>query len=155
MSSDEHFRPSYKTCTEVSAQCPVAATTYGYYPELGPNAFFGAWFGALLIAGLIIGVRTKTWSYSAFLWVGLLGEFLGYVGRLLMHENPWNSGAFQMQICCLVLAPSFIAAAIYLTAKHLVLYCGSQYSRLRANLYPWIFIGCDLVRIPQKHFSVL
>lgn len=143
MSSDQHFHPSYKTCTEVSAQCPVSATTYGYYPELGPNAFFSAWFGILLIAGLAVGVKTKTWSYTAFLCVGLLGEFLGYIGRIMMHDNPWNTGAFEMQICCLVLSPSFIAGSIYLTAKHLVLYGGPQYSRLRPNLYPWVFVGCD------------
>ena len=43
-----------------------------------------------------------------------------------------------------MLSPSFVAGAIYLTTKHLVLYCGPQYSRLRAQLYPWVFIGCDL-----------
>lgn len=48
-----------------------------------------------------------------------------------------------MQICCLVLAPSFVAAAIYLTVKHIVTYCGSEHSRLKPRLYPWIFIGCD------------
>lgn len=48
-----------------------------------------------------------------------------------------------MQICCLVLAPSFIAGSIYLTLKHLVMYCGPQYSRLKPRLYPWIFVGCD------------
>lgn len=37
-----------------------------------------------------------------------------------------------------------MAGSIYLTVKHLVLYCGPQYSRLRANLYPWVFVGCDL-----------
>lgn len=49
-----------------------------------------------------------------------------------------------MQICCLVLAPSFLAAAIYLTLKHVVLYCGPEHSRLKPRLYPWVFIGCDL-----------
>ena len=49
-----------------------------------------------------------------------------------------------MQICCLVLAPSFIAGAIYLTMKHLVIYCGPQYSRLKPRLYPWVFVGSDL-----------
>ncbi|KAF2280127.1 uncharacterized protein EI97DRAFT_429883 [Westerdykella ornata] len=52
-----------------------------------------------------------------------------------------------MQICCLVLGPSFLAAAIYLTLKHFVLYCGPQYSLLKARLYPWIFVGCDFASI--------
>ena len=153
------FRPSYKTCFEVTARCPVEATTYGYIPDLGANAFFAAFFGILLCIALVTGIRSKTWSYTIFLGVGLLGETLGYVGRLIMHGNVWNSSAYQvrklsnkkiqywlskLQICCLVLAPSFIAGAIYLTVKHLVLYCGPQYSRLKPRLYPWVFVGCDL-----------
>jgi len=42
-----------------------------------------------------------------------------------------------------VLAPSFLAAGIYVTLKHLVLYCGPEVSRLKPRLYPWVFIGCD------------
>ena len=49
-----------------------------------------------------------------------------------------------MQICCLVLSPSFVVASVYLDLKHVVLYCGPQYSRLKARLYPWTFVGCDL-----------
>lgn len=90
------FRPSYKTCFEVSQICPVAATTYGYIPDLGANVFFTVYFGILLIASVVLGFRTKTWSYTAFLGVGLLGETLGYVGRLVMNSNVWNSSAYQV-----------------------------------------------------------
>ncbi len=96
--SSEQFYPSYRTCNNVTAQCPVEATTYGYYPDLPVNAFFAAAFGLLLITSLVIGIRRKTWSYTAFLGVGALLEFLGYIGRILMHTNPWNSGAFQVGI---------------------------------------------------------
>lgn len=61
-----------------------------------------------------------------------------------MHNNPWSQSGFEMQICCLVLAPSFLAAGIYLTLKHMVLYLGPEYSRMKARWYPWIFIGSDL-----------
>jgi len=76
--------------------------------------------------------------------LGIFGEMVGYIGRLIMHQNPWSTPGFEMQICCLVLAPSFLAAGIYLTLKHMVLYCGPEYSRLKAKWYPWIFIGSDL-----------
>ncbi len=76
--------------------------------------------------------------------IGIFGEMVGYIGRLIMHGNPWSDAGFEMQICCLVLAPSFLAAGIYLTLKHMVLYCGPEYSRLKAKYYPWIFIGSDL-----------
>lgn len=134
----------YDFCTEVTAQCPVSATLYGYLPNLGVNAFFAALFGILLIAQLIIGTYTRTWTYMIAVGVGVFGELVGYIGRLVMRNNPWANGGFETQICCLVLAPSFLAAGIYLTLKHVVLYCGPEYSRLKAKWYPWIFIGSDL-----------
>jgi hypothetical protein len=42
------------------------------------------------------------------------------------------------------LQQSFFAAAIYITLKHMVRAIGPQYSPLRASLYPWIFMSCDL-----------
>ena len=31
-----------------------------------------------------------------------------------------------------------------MTLKHLVIYCGPEYSSLKPRLYPWVFVGCDL-----------
>ena len=134
----------YDTCNSVSELCPVTDTLYGYYPNLGANAFFAALFGLLLIAQLVIGTWTRTWTFMFAVGLGIFGEMVGYIGRLIMHQNPWSNPGFETQICCLVLAPSFLAAGIYLTLKHMVLYCGPEYSRLKAKWYPWIFIGSDL-----------
>jgi hypothetical protein len=134
----------FENCTAVTPDCPVSGTLYGYYPNLGANAFFAALFAVLLIAQLVIGTLTRTWTFMLAVGLGVFGEMVGYIGRLIMHQNPWSTPGFEMQICCLVLAPSFLAAGIYLTLKHMVLYCGPEYSRLKAKWYPWIFIGSDL-----------
>ncbi|KAF5568031.1 rta1 domain-containing protein [Fusarium phyllophilum] len=49
-----------------------------------------------------------------------------------------------MQIICLIIAPSFIAAGIYLTMKHFIQSNNPEYSFLKPQLYTWIFIGCDV-----------
>jgi len=134
----------YGHCTSVTPDCPVTDTLYGYYPNLGANAFFAALFALLLVAQLIIGTWTRTWTFMLAVGLGIFGEMAGYIGRIIMHHNPWSNAGFEAQICCLVLAPSFLAAGIYLTLKHMVLYCGPEYSRLKAKWYPWIFIGSDL-----------
>lgn len=134
----------YDFCTEVTPDCPVSGTLYGYVPNLGVNAFFAALFGILLVAQLIIGTWTRTWTFMLAVGLGVFGEMVGYIGRLGMRKNPWAQPGFETQICCLVLAPSFLAAGIYLTLKHMVIYCGPEYSRLKAKWYPWIFIGSDL-----------
>lgn len=138
------FIPSYKTCFAVSDQCPVTATTYGYAPNIGASIFFSAWFGILCLLALVLGIRSKTWTYTAALFMGSVLEMVGYIGRVLMSQNVWNQSAFQLQIVGLVLAPSFLAASVYLTLKHLVLYFGPEHSFLKPRLYPWLFVGCDI-----------
>jgi hypothetical protein len=138
---------STEDCTSVSPTCPVSATIYGYYPNLGGNSFFTAVFAVLLIAQLVIGVWKRTWSFTAWVSIACFLELLGYIGRLLMHANPWSVAGFEIQICCLVLAPTFLAAGIYLTVKHVVNFVGPEYSRLKPRLYPWIFISCDICSI--------
>lgn len=65
----------------------------------------------------------------------------------MLHKNPWDGNGFNIQICCLIIAPAFFAAAIYLTLKHIVLEVGSTFSRLRPEYYTWIFILCDLLSL--------
>lgn len=134
---------SRRTCEEVSAICPVELTLYGYRPDLAANSVLLAIFGICFIGQVAIGSIRRTWTFLLAMGFATIGETLGYAGRVMMNDNPWSDGGFKMQICCLVLAPSFLAAAIYLTLKHVVLYCGPEHSRLKPRLYPWVFIGCD------------
>ena len=138
--------PGGPDCTEVSDiyGCRLEDSIYGYYPSLGANAFFCAVFGICCIASLILGIRYRLWTYTIALGVGCFAEALGYVGRILLHNNPFDDNGFEIQICCLIIAPAFIAAGIYLTLKYLVLTVGQEYSRIRAKWYTWIFIMCDI-----------
>ncbi|KAH7122073.1 RTA1 like protein-domain-containing protein [Dactylonectria estremocensis] len=134
-------------CTEVTPECPVSATLYGDYFSTGGCAFFVAAYAILIFSQLSFGWRSKTWSYTAYLFVGSVFELIGYISRVRMSINPFISNAFILQILFLILAPTLIAAAISLTFKHLVLYYGPQYSTIRPRLYPWVFVGSDFVSI--------
>jgi hypothetical protein len=136
-----------QVCTEVNAQCPVESSIYGYYPSLPVNAFFLAWFAVLLVANLGLGIRYKTWTYLIALGLGCLSEVIGYAGRILLHSNPYKKAGFDTQIVCLIIAPAFVAAGIYLTLKHLTLCFGAEYSRIRPMYYTWIFISCDILSL--------
>ena len=138
--------PSHNSsdCQSISINCPVQKTVYGYYPSLGANAFFCAFFSLCLAINFIFGIRYRTWTYMIAMTLGCLAQVIGYVGRILLNSNPFSTIGFQIQICCLTIAPAFTAAAIYLTLKHLALCFGPEHSRLRPMLYTWIFIGCDL-----------
>lgn len=106
--------------------------------------FFTVFFGILGIAQTGLGVYYRTWTFLTALLIGTFMEMAGYIGRVLMHDNPWSGPAFKLQIVCLVLAPTFVAAGVYLTLKHIILSLGPQHSALKPRLFTWIFIGCDI-----------
>ncbi|KAL1592265.1 hypothetical protein SLS60_011342 [Paraconiothyrium brasiliense] len=134
-------------CESVRAECPVEGTVYGYFPSLGWNAFFAAAFALAFILQIGLGIRYKTWTYMIGVGLGCLGETIGYIGRILMHNNPYDNGGFTIQIVLLIFSPAFLAAGIYLTLKHVVISFGEQWSRLRPNWYTYIFIACDITSL--------
>ena len=144
MSGDDTGRKSMRDCTEVSDFCPVEATVLGYVPNLGASVFFTIVFGSLLSASIVFAIWKRTWTYSAGLTCGLVLETAGYIGRILLHHNVWDSGAFQLQICAIILGPTFICVSIYLTLKHVCLAINPELSRLRPKWYPIIFLPADL-----------
>lgn len=131
-------------CTAVSLPyCPVDNTIYGYYPNLGVNAFFIAFFVLCAFIQAFQGWRGKTYFYGYVMVLGCLGEVTGYLGRVIMHGNPYSDLGFKIQISCLIISPAFVAAGIYLSLKHLVLAFGQKRSKIQARYYTWIFILCD------------
>ncbi|CAG8908303.1 unnamed protein product [Penicillium egyptiacum] len=157
-------------CMEVTRQCPVEGTIYGYAPDLVISVEFCLIFGVCSLIQLGQMIRWRLWSFSISVILGSLTEVIGkskwtsigttpglfrreltkqigYFGRILLHENPYSSAGFKTQICTLTLAPAFWSAAIYLTLKHGVNVLGQQYSTLRAKWYPYIFVSCDIISL--------
>ena len=79
--------------------------------------------------------------------LGCAAECGGYVGRIMMHNNPYDELGFQLQIVLLIFAPAFLAAGIYLILKHVVLQFGKEWSRIRPAWYTYIFITCDVISL--------
>lgn len=139
--------PNVYTCSEVTSICQIQYSIYGYYPSLPANAFFLSLFTTLFSANLYLGFRYKTWTYAFALCCGCLIEAIGYIGRLILHQNPFSNLGFTMQICCLIMGPAWLAMGVYLTLKHVVKAYGAQYSYLRPQYYTWLFIGGDCVSL--------
>ena len=134
-------------CKQVSAECPVEDTIYGYIPNLGANAFYAVIFAACALIQLyFIFKYWRLWKgYSILVFVGALGECLGYIGRMLLHNNPWNGAAMTIQLLLIMVAPSFLAPALYMTLRTLVQYFGPKHTKLPARLWTWPFVTADLV----------
>lgn len=80
------------------ALCPVEWSVFQYRPSLAANAIFIAIFGVLLVAHLVQGVWYKTWSYMGCICAGCILQIIGYGGRIMLHDNPFDFNAFLMQI---------------------------------------------------------
>ena len=139
--------PSVHDCSQVTDICKVEDSIYGYYPSLPANALFLAIFLSCTITQLYQGIRYKSWTFSIALVCGCLIEAIGYIGRVIMHGNPFSDLGFKMQICCLIMGPAFLAIGVYLTLKHLVKAYGREYSYLRPKYYTWLFIACDFLSL--------
>ncbi|KAH7222337.1 RTA1 like protein-domain-containing protein [Fusarium oxysporum] len=141
------FEPSYDTCKAISDQCPVSATLYGDYFSTIACIFFTISFAVLLVIQLYYLIKSRAWSYATYLGIGTAFELVGYFSRKMLSDNPWQFMPFVLQLFLLMLAPTFIAAAISVTFKHLVIYYGSQWSPIRPRWYPCIFVGSDVISI--------
>lgn len=65
----------------------------------------------------------------------------------MLTLRQYSSLGFKIQISCLIFAPAFIAAGIYLTLKHIVLAFGQERSRIKARYYTIGFITCDFISL--------
>lgn len=128
-------------------ECPVEATVYGYTPSLGFNVFFLAFFALAAIFHIASGIRYKIYFFSLAITIGYLGEVVGYLGRIILHTNPWSDIGFEIQISCLTFSPSFMVASVYITLQYIVQAFGSKKSRIPARLYNWVFISFNILSL--------
>ncbi|OQE38447.1 hypothetical protein PENCOP_c008G03401 [Penicillium coprophilum] len=141
------IRAAAVKCTEVTPQCPVKGTIYGYAPDIVFSVEFCIIFGVCSLIQIGQLIKWRLWSFSIAVILGSSTEVIGYFGRILLHNNAYSSAGFKTQLCTLTIAPAFWSAAIYLTLKHGVNVFGQQYSKLRAKWYPYIFITCDIISL--------
>ncbi|KAH6897184.1 RTA1 like protein-domain-containing protein [Thelonectria olida] len=125
--------------------CPIEWSIYTYRPSLGANIALAALFGVLGLIHLGIGIRWKTWGFMFGMVAGCICEVVGYVGRVLLYNNPFSFNAFMIQIVCLTIAPVFYTASIYVTLSKTINFFAPELSRFKPQLFYWIFIPMDII----------
>lgn len=78
--------------------CPVELSVYGYRASLPFSALAIALFGLCAAVQIFLCVRFRTWSFMVAMLLGCGSEIIGYIGRILMWQNPWDDAGFIMQI---------------------------------------------------------
>ncbi|CZT17752.1 related to phospholipid-translocating ATPase [Ramularia collo-cygni] len=132
-------------CTK--ATCEASQSIYGYEPNLAATVIFLILFATSGLIHLWQGITTRTYFFSIAMAIGCLASVIGYIAKILLHDDPFSDIGFKMSVVVLTFAPAFFAAGIYYTLKHICLTFGSSFSRLRPSMYTTVFISCDLFSI--------
>lgn len=85
---------SIVNCTVTT--CPLSCAQVDYQPTRAGNTMYAAAFGLLLVAQLGLGIKYKTWGFMVGMICGLVLEVVGYAGRIMLHDNPFNFNNFIM-----------------------------------------------------------
>lgn len=127
--------------------CDLSMASFLYLPTVAGNAIYAAIFGVLVIAQIWLGIKHKTWGYMIAMIMGLVLEIIGYVGRIMIHNSPFDNNDFLMYLVTLTIAPALLTAAIYLCLARIVTVYGAHLSYFKPRTYTLIFCGCDLVSL--------
>ncbi|KAK4251631.1 sphingoid long-chain base transporter RSB1 [Corynascus novoguineensis] len=139
-----------RLCTPCTCPLEIDGLKIGvmtYYPSIGGNAFLTVVFALCLLTQIFLGIRHKTWGFLISMTGGLFLEVLGYIARILMHNNMFSDSYFIMYLVCLTIAPAFLAAGIYLSLSRLIVIYAPDHARFRPQVYTYIFIVFDLIAL--------
>lgn len=138
---------STEQCTPQT--CCLKQGWMDYLPTLPGNILYAALFGVILLPNLFFTIRARTWSFGVWMSLGLVGEIVGYIGRIMLHENIFSFNGFLIYLIPLTIAPAFITASMYLCLARLIHIVDPalQYTRLRPMMYTWIFVTFDFIAL--------
>ncbi|KAF6835938.1 RTA1 like protein [Colletotrichum plurivorum] len=129
-------------------QCRDVPSYYPYTPDWRANAVFTAVYAGLLLCFAAIWIFNRSGhAFNLSLLLGTACELAGYACRWASSHNPWRRATFLVQLCSLIMGPTFYAAAIYLCLRRVIVVFGAEHSRIPPKWFPRIFVPCDLVSL--------
>ncbi|KAL1891738.1 hypothetical protein Sste5346_007488 [Sporothrix stenoceras] len=131
------------------AICPVEWSILQYQPSIPASAVFIALFAIALVIHAYEGIRWRhtLGGFAIPMILGCIDEIIGYIGRIIMHGNPFSFNGFLIQIICITTAPVFICAAIYVTLTRTITFLDGSLARFNPKFFIWFFIPCDIISL--------
>ncbi|KAJ8453616.1 hypothetical protein ONZ51_g13500 [Trametes cubensis] len=120
---------------------------YGYLPTQSVNLVFITLFALSTAVHVVQALRSRAWWLLPTVVLAGSGEVLGWIAREWSHDQPLNSNPFLMQTVALILSPTPLIGALFITFGRMAARLGDTYSRLRPRLYSRIFLTCDIVAL--------
>ncbi|PBK77728.1 RTA1-domain-containing protein [Armillaria solidipes] len=118
---------------------------YRYTPSVAAAGIFAVIFLALTIFLAWKNYRGRSWYFSAMV-VGGLMEGIGYIGRIVSHNNITAVGPYVVQSVLLLVAPALFAASIYVVLGRLIRKLHAErFSLIRINWLTKFFVAGDVL----------
>jgi len=149
--------------------CPLEASILQYQPSIPGNAAIIGLFALSMLIHIIQGVRWRSWDFMICMVIGCVDEIIGYVGRIMLHSNPFSFAAFVIQVVCITTAPVFFCSAIYVMLSRTYVqqqpldppeviflkadppssinYLDRSLSHFNPKFFVWFFIPIDIVSL--------
>ncbi|KAI0475623.1 RTA1 like protein-domain-containing protein [Xylariaceae sp. FL0804] len=120
-----------------------------YLPSIAGNGIYAGLLVLMLLPNTFFGIKFRTWSFFGWMTLGLIGETIGYVGRIGLHQNIFSFTDFIVYLVPLTIAPAFISASVYLCFARLVLVLDPalEASHLKPMTYTKIFVAFDVASL--------
>ncbi|KAI5231675.1 hypothetical protein AUEXF2481DRAFT_40780 [Aureobasidium subglaciale EXF-2481] len=125
---------------------PRQRSAYGYVPSLAAGIVYCVLFGLSGLAHTFQAIRTRA-LWNLVFAIGCLTEVLGWAARSWSNQCPYNANAFLMQICTLIIAPTFFTAGIYVILGRMIAIAGPGVSPIGPTWYLWIFCTIDVISL--------
>ncbi|KAK3312972.1 parasitic phase-specific protein PSP-1 [Apodospora peruviana] len=131
------------------ALCPLESSVLQYQPSIAGNGVVIGLFALSALVHIVQGWKWKTWDFAICIVIGCLDEIVGYIGRIMLHNDPFSFGAFLMQtrIVCITTGPVFFCSAIYVQLSRTIVHLDRSLSRFTPKLLVWTFIPVDILSL--------
>ncbi|GME81825.1 unnamed protein product [Ambrosiozyma monospora] len=116
---------------------------FGYTPNKSANVFFLVAWLFLMIAQVVLAIPTREIFLGVSMSIGCFLELIGYIGRVMGHNDPYVLKNYMMNSLGTVISPVFFMAGIYNCFGAIIEIFGRQYSHLKPINYRRIFISLD------------
>jgi hypothetical protein len=118
------------TTTTSPPQEEIGDGPYGYTPTLWITIVFIILFSTSALIHLVQSIKYRMWWLIPTMFLGCMGEVIGWSGRAWSSQNNLLLDPFLMQICCTIFSPSFLSAANFTILGMIIRELGPRYSWL-------------------------
>ncbi|KAJ5096768.1 RTA-like protein [Penicillium angulare] len=117
---------------------------YGYEPSIAAGVIFIILFAASTLYHLWQLTKARCWYFIPFV-IGGIFQVIGYICRVIAHNNLSSVPIYAMQSVLILLAPPLYAASVYMVLGRLVRYLhAEELSLVPVKWMTKIFVSGDV-----------